>query len=239
MSGRSRTPPYPPAGRGGEGPQHTRRGRGLGAASSAPPPPHALLLPLRLRQLRRCTTPPSLPPGLLSAIHPLELACRDRFRKPVGVWKQLVRGAGGRLRAEESECPEEDKAENKGKPAPFPIFLFGLIFQKQFSGKFLFGSKRFLLFHLFQASIGGPNQSLGGQDQDSDPSASTSLLCNLVPVAHPLWASVSFSIKSEWKGLKLSHSEGPCFWDSISGVRQLDQMSPKPLYSSEILRFML
>lgn len=146
----------------------------MGAASSAPPP-HAL----RLRQLRKRTPPSPLPPSLLSAIHPLELACRDRFRKPVGVWKQLVSGAGGRLRAAESECPEEDKAENKGKPAPFPIFLFGLIFQKQFSGKSLFWSKCFLLFHLLQASIEGPNLNLGSQDQGSGPNASTNLLCNL------------------------------------------------------------
>lgn len=62
--------------------------------------------------------PPPCLPGLLSAIHPLELACRVGFRKPVGGWKQLVSRAGGRLRAAESECPKEDKAENKRKPVP-------------------------------------------------------------------------------------------------------------------------
>lgn len=66
-------------------------------------------LRLRLRQLRKHHRPPfpSQPPpptpGLLSAIHPLELACRDHFRKPVGGWKQLVSRAGGRLRAAENE----------------------------------------------------------------------------------------------------------------------------------------
>ena len=53
----------------------------------------------------------------------------------MGGWKQLVSRAGGRLRAVENECPKEGKAENKRKPAPFPIFLFGLIFQNIYISK--------------------------------------------------------------------------------------------------------
>lgn len=107
--------PTLPSGQGGA----KAPGLGLGAASSEPEP---------AKEAPPYTYPPSPTPGLLSAIHPLELACRDHFRKPVGGWKQLVSRAGGRLRAAENECPAEDKAENKGKPVPFPNILFGLIF---------------------------------------------------------------------------------------------------------------
>ena len=102
----------------------------------------------------------------------------------MGGWKQLVSRAGGRLRAVENECPKEGKAENKRKPAPFPIFLFGLIFQKQSLENPCLGpnvsSSTFP--HLLQASIDGPCLSLCGQDQGSGLNASTNLLCNLTSV---------------------------------------------------------
>ena len=147
-----------------------------------------------MRQLRKGPHPH--PPGLLSAIHPLELACRDHFRKPVGGWKQLVSRAGGRLRAVENECPKEGKAENKRKPAPFPIFLFGLSFQKQSLENPCLGpnvsSSTFP--HLLQVSIDGPCLSLCGQDQGSGLNASTNLLCNLtqsLPLSEPQLSLVS------------------------------------------------
>ena len=147
--------PYSPAGRAGAEAPGERAGSGGSQLCACP---RRLLAPALAKE----APPHPHPPGLLSAIHPLELACRDRFRKPVGGWKQLVSRAGGRLRAAENECPEEDKAENKGKPAPFPIFLFGLIFQKQSLENPCFGPNvsSSIFPHLLQASIDGPSLSL-------------------------------------------------------------------------------
>lgn len=153
MSGRRWTPHSP---QGREGPKHWGWHWGQPALSRRLP------APAPAKEVPPYTYPPSPTPGLLSAIHPLELACRDHFRKPVGGWKQLVSRAGGRLRAAENECPEEDKAENKGKPVPFPNILFGLIFKKCSLENPRFGPNvsPSAFPHLFQASREGPSLSL-------------------------------------------------------------------------------
>lgn len=84
-----------PPGPGSWGPwKHLGRGLELGTAGATLM--WSLSAPASAEEVH---LPPALPAGLLSAIHPLELACRDHFRKPVGGWKQLVSraGTGGEL----------------------------------------------------------------------------------------------------------------------------------------------